>query len=36
VDAGGTLPFKYLGRNTDDRPEYDDLFKVPDVVNGMR
>ena len=36
VDAGGTLQFKYLGQNTVDRPEYDYLFKVLDVLNGMR
>ena len=36
VDAGGTLQFKYLGQNTVDRPEYDYLFKVLEVVNGMR
>ena len=36
VDAGGTLQFKYLGQNTLDRPEYDYLFKVLEVVNGTR
>jgi peroxiredoxin len=36
VDAGGTLQFKYLGQNTVDRPEYDYLFKVLDVLNGTR
>jgi peroxiredoxin len=36
VDAGGTLQFKYLGQNTLDRPEYDYLFKVLEVLNGMR
>jgi peroxiredoxin len=34
VDARGTLQFKYLGQNTLDRPEYDYLFKVLDVLNG--
>ncbi len=36
LDAGGTLQFKYLGQNTLDRPAYDYLFKVLDVLNGMR
>ena len=36
VDAGGILQFKYLGQNTVDRPEYDYLFKVLEVINGMR
>lgn len=36
VDAGGTLMFKYLGQSTVDRPEYDYLFKVLDVLNGVR
>jgi len=26
----------FRGQNTVDRPEYDYLFKVPEVVNGMR
>ncbi len=34
LDARGTLQFKYLGQNTLDRPEYDYLFKVLDVLNG--
>jgi peroxiredoxin len=36
VDAGGTLQFKYLGQNTVDRPEYDYLFMVLEVLNGTR
>ncbi len=36
VDAGGTLMFKYIGQSTVDRPEYDYLFKVLDVLNGVR
>ena len=36
VDAGGTLQFKYLGQNTVERPEYDYLFKVLEVLNGTR
>jgi peroxiredoxin len=35
VDAKGTLVFKYLGQNTVDRPGYDYLFRVLEVVNGM-
>jgi len=36
VDAGGTLQFKYIGQSTVDRPEYDYLFRVLEVINGMR
>ena len=36
VDAGGTLQFKYLGQNIVDRPEYDYLFMVLEVLNGTR
>jgi len=34
VDARGILQFKYLGQNTLDRPEYEYLFRVLDVLNG--
>jgi peroxiredoxin len=35
LDAGGTLQFKYIGQNTLDRPSYEYLFKVLDVLNGV-
>ena len=34
VDADGVLQFKYLGQNTVDRPGYDYLIKVLEVVNS--
>ena len=34
VDAEGILQFKYLGQNTMDRPGYDYLLKVLEVVNA--
>jgi len=34
VDAEGVLQFKYLGQNTMDRPGYDYLLKVLEVVNA--
>ena len=34
VDAAGVLQFKYLGQNTVDRPGFDYLLKVLDVING--
>lgn len=36
VDADGILRFKYLGQNTVDRPTYDYLFKVLDVINSSK
>jgi peroxiredoxin len=36
VDANGVLQFKYLGQNTVDRPGYDYLLKVLEVINGVR
>jgi peroxiredoxin len=36
VDADGVLQFKYLGQNTVDRPSYDYLFKVLEVINGLK
>jgi len=35
IDANGVLQFKYLGQNTVDRPGYDYLFKVLEVINGQ-
>jgi len=34
VDANGVLQFKYLGQNTTDRPGYDYLLKVLEVINS--
>jgi peroxiredoxin len=34
VDADGILQFKYLGQNTVDRPGYDYLLTVLDVINS--
>ena len=34
IDAAGVLQFKYLGQNTVDRPGYDYLLKVLEVVNS--
>lgn len=36
VDAQGILQFKYLGQNTLDRPGYDYLLKVLEVINSAR
>lgn len=36
VDANGILQFKYIGRNTVDRPSYDYLLKVLEVINGQK
>lgn len=36
VDADGVLQFKYIGQNTVDRPSYDYLFKVLEVLNAGR
>jgi peroxiredoxin len=36
VDKTGVLLFKYMGQNTVDRPSYDYLFKVLDVINGLK
>ncbi len=35
VDKNGILLFKYMGQNTVDRPSYEYLFKVLDVINGL-
>ena len=34
VDAAGVLQFKYLGQNTVDRPGYDYILKVLEVINS--
>ena len=36
VDANGVLQFKYIGQNTVDRPGYDYLLKVLEVINSSR
>jgi len=36
VDANGVLQFKYLGQNTTDRPGYDYLLKVLEVINSSK
>ncbi|MGZ5498401.1 MAG: peroxiredoxin family protein [Candidatus Aminicenantales bacterium] len=36
VDANGILQFKYLGQNTFDRPGYDYLMKVLEVINSSK
>ncbi len=36
VDAEGVLQFKYLGQNTMDRPGYDYLLRVLDVVSARK
>jgi peroxiredoxin len=36
VDANGVLQFKYLGQNTVDRPSYDYLLKVLEVINSNK
>jgi peroxiredoxin len=34
IDAAGVLQFKYIGQNTTDRPGYDYLLKVLEVLNA--
>jgi peroxiredoxin len=36
VDKNGLLLFKYMGQNTTDRPSYNYLFKVLDVINSLK
>jgi peroxiredoxin len=36
IDANGVLQFKYLGQNTVDRPGYDYLLKVLEVINSKK
>ncbi|HVP90300.1 MAG TPA: redoxin domain-containing protein [Terriglobales bacterium] len=36
VDKNGKLLFKYMGQSTVDRPSYDYLFKVLEVINGLK
>ena len=36
IDADGVLQFKYIGQNTVDRPSYEYLFQVLDVINGRK
>jgi len=36
VDADGILQFKYIGQNTVDRPSYDYLLKVLEVINSSK
>jgi peroxiredoxin len=36
VDGEGVLQFKYLGQNTMDRPGYDYLLKVLEVINSKK
>ena len=36
IDAEGILQFKYLGQNTLDRPGYDYLMKVLEVINSKK
>jgi peroxiredoxin len=36
VDAAGVLQFKYLGQNTVDRPGYDYILKVLEVISAGR
>jgi peroxiredoxin len=36
IDADGILQFKYLGQNTVDRPGYDYLMKVLEVINSAK
>ncbi len=36
IDANGILQFKYVSQNTVDRPGYDYLLKVLDVINSAR
>ena len=36
IDANGVLQFKYLGQNTVDRPGYDYLLKVLEVINSNK
>src|SRR5512135_2608003 len=34
IDGNGVLQFKYIGQNTVDRPSYDYLLKVLEVINS--
>jgi peroxiredoxin len=36
LDKDGILLFKYMGQNTTDRPSYDYLFKVLDIINARK
>ena len=36
VDKNGVLLFKYMGQNTVDRPSYEYLFKVLEIINGQK
>ena len=36
IDADGVLQFKYIGQNTVDRPSYDYLLKVLEVINANK
>ncbi len=36
IDADGVLQFKYIGQNTIDRPGYDYLMKVLEVINANK
>ena len=36
IDSNGVLQFKYLGQNTVDRPGYDYLLKVLEVINSNK
>jgi len=36
IDSNGVLQFKYLGQNTVDRPGYDYLMKVLEVINANK
>jgi len=36
VDKNGILLFKYMGQNTVDRPSYEYLFKVLEIINGLK
>lgn len=34
IDAQNLLRFKYVSQNTLDRPEYDYLLKIPEIINA--
>jgi peroxiredoxin len=36
IDADGVLQFKYIGQNTVDRPSYDYLMRVLEVLNSKK
>jgi peroxiredoxin len=36
IDKNGIMLFKYIGQNTLDRPSYDYLFKVLEVINSLK